>query len=79
MAGRRRGVTWRPRSGLCLVGRPATPGFRLRLSWVLAAETPTIRGRPFASDGMRIVVPGLLRGSESGPTRVASIRPGVVK
>lgn len=36
-------------------------GFDARLSWVLAAETPTTRGSPFASNTACILEPGLPR------------------
>lgn len=44
-------------------------GFRAWLSWVLAAETPTRRGSPFASDRMCILEPGLPRSTGLGPVR----------
>jgi hypothetical protein len=43
------------------------PGLQPPLSWTLAAETPTMRGSPFASDRMCILEPGLLRSTRLGP------------
>lgn len=42
-------------------------GFSPSLSWVLPAEMPTRRGRPFASDRMCILEPGLPRSTGLGP------------
>lgn len=56
-----------PFSGSCLVWRPATIAFRPWLSWTLAAETPTTRGSPFASDRTCILEPGLPRSTGLGP------------
>jgi hypothetical protein len=44
-------------------------GFSARLSWTLAAETPTTSGSPFASDRMCILEPGLPRSTGPGPVR----------
>lgn len=47
--------------------RPSTMGFNAWLSWVLAAEKPTRRGSPAASDRTCILEPGLPRSTGLGP------------
>ncbi|KOU45717.1 hypothetical protein ADK56_32660 [Streptomyces sp. MMG1522] len=66
-----------PRWGSCLVRWPSTMGFRAWLSWVLAAEMPTRRGSPFASDRTRILEPALPRSTGLGPVRSPLFRPDV--
>ncbi len=44
-------------------------GFRARLSWVLATESPTRRRNPFASDRTCILEPGLPRSTGLEPAR----------
>lgn len=63
----RPGPKQRPRRGACLVWPPRTTGFGATLSWVLAAERPTRRGSPFASDRTCIPEPGLPRSPGLGP------------
>jgi len=50
-----------------IAGRPITIGCRAWLSWVLAVETPTSSGRPFASDSTCSLEPVLPRSTGFGP------------
>ncbi|KYG50751.1 hypothetical protein AWI43_33070 [Streptomyces sp. WAC04657] len=52
-------------------------GFSAWLSWVLAAETRTMRGSPFASDRTCILEPALPRSTGLGPVISALFRPDV--
>src|SRR5512135_384323 len=63
LAGRRRRGPWRDR----IAGTALTRGCRAWLSWVLAAETATARGRPARSDRTWIFELGLPRSTGFAP------------
>jgi hypothetical protein len=50
-----------------IAGSALTKGLSAWLSWVLAAEIPTVKGRPDRSDRAWIFEPGLPRSTGLGP------------